>query len=349
MCKLQKIFGYIRLAGFVLISVFGALPHRADAGKVKQAVMELDLKNPGQTVSAVSFYIDASKLTKTQQDGIDVSSPAGQRNLFPAGSVTFDKRIANIGSTSVEYLQITLTPIKAWQQNQNIQFIVTVPGVDGVSIFDTATTVDGTVYGGPPQWFNNGTPPKPITPGPKLPGFMAKPKDTDYTVFNDTADPFGIDNLQFLPNITMSQFDALNLDSVLGETPTMALDLTAAQSSADFPDLPDPDPGNLFIAEGQLLNLSDSPIGAFAEGVQVVPEPSSLILWCSALTALLLIVGHGSIRRVMLSARRLGAIVAAPSAIPHIELLRIRTRVPVADPAMVTPTLAAALCMERAL
>ncbi len=60
---------------------------------------------------------------------------------------------------------------------------------------------------------------------------------------------------------------------------------------------------------------------------------------------------HPAIREViltggdplMLSPRRLSAILAALSAIPHIELLRIHTRVPVADPARVTPALSAAL------
>jgi lysine 2,3-aminomutase len=39
---------------------------------------------------------------------------------------------------------------------------------------------------------------------------------------------------------------------------------------------------------------------------------------------------------LMLSPRRLGEIVAALSAIPHIELLRVHTRVPVADPGLLT-------------
>jgi len=52
---------------------------------------------------------------------------------------------------------------------------------------------------------------------------------------------------------------------------------------------------------------------------------------------------------LMLSPRRLGAIVAALSAIPHIELLRIHTRVPVADPALVTDALAAAMQGEKPL
>ncbi len=66
---------------------------------------------------------------------------------------------------------------------------------------------------------------------------------------------------------------------------------------------------------------------------------------------------HPAIREViltggdplMLSPRRLSAILFALSAIPHIELLRIHTRVPVADPARVTPALAAALACETPL
>ncbi len=46
---------------------------------------------------------------------------------------------------------------------------------------------------------------------------------------------------------------------------------------------------------------------------------------------------------LLLSPRRLGAIVAALSAIPHIATIRIHTRVPVADPSLVTDALAAAL------
>jgi lysine 2,3-aminomutase len=52
---------------------------------------------------------------------------------------------------------------------------------------------------------------------------------------------------------------------------------------------------------------------------------------------------------LMLSPRRLGAIVATLSAIPHIDTLRIHTRVPVADPALVTDALADAMATEKPL
>lgn len=52
---------------------------------------------------------------------------------------------------------------------------------------------------------------------------------------------------------------------------------------------------------------------------------------------------------LMLSPRRLGGIIAALSAIPHIETIRIHTRVPVADPDRVTPPLVAALETDRSV
>lgn len=52
---------------------------------------------------------------------------------------------------------------------------------------------------------------------------------------------------------------------------------------------------------------------------------------------------------LMLSPRRLAGIVAALSNIPHVETLRVHTRVPIADPERVTAALVAALETERAM
>ncbi len=52
---------------------------------------------------------------------------------------------------------------------------------------------------------------------------------------------------------------------------------------------------------------------------------------------------------LMLSPRRLGAILATLGDIPHVETLRIHTRVPVAEPGLVTPALAAALATAKPL
>ncbi len=52
---------------------------------------------------------------------------------------------------------------------------------------------------------------------------------------------------------------------------------------------------------------------------------------------------------LMLSPRRLGTIVRALDAIPHVGVIRLHTRVPVADPDRVTPALVAALEAEKAV
>jgi lysine 2,3-aminomutase len=52
---------------------------------------------------------------------------------------------------------------------------------------------------------------------------------------------------------------------------------------------------------------------------------------------------------LMLSPRRLGAIVAALSAMPHIQTIRIHSRVPVADPDRLTDALTAAMDTDRSL
>ncbi|HEY1414156.1 MAG TPA: lysine 2,3-aminomutase, partial [Rhodopila sp.] len=52
---------------------------------------------------------------------------------------------------------------------------------------------------------------------------------------------------------------------------------------------------------------------------------------------------------LMLSPRRLRAIVATLSAMPHIQTIRIHSRVPVADPERLTDALAGALETERSL
>jgi lysine 2,3-aminomutase len=52
---------------------------------------------------------------------------------------------------------------------------------------------------------------------------------------------------------------------------------------------------------------------------------------------------------LMLSPRRLARILDALEAVPHLELLRIHTRVPVADPSLVTDALAAVLARAKPL
>jgi lysine 2,3-aminomutase len=52
---------------------------------------------------------------------------------------------------------------------------------------------------------------------------------------------------------------------------------------------------------------------------------------------------------LMLSPRRLGAIIATLSAMPHVQTIRIHSRVPVAEPERLTDELAAAMETERSM
>ena len=77
-------------------------------------------------------------------------------------------------------------------------------------------------------------------------------------------------------------------------------------------------------------------------------ELAAAYVWFAARPAIREVILTGG-DPLMLSPRRLGAIVAALSAIPHIEMLRIHTRVPVADPGLVTDALATAMAGEKPL
>jgi lysine 2,3-aminomutase len=89
---------------------------------------------------------------------------------------------------------------------------------------------------------------------------------------------------------------------------------------------------------------------------QVGPD-GGLLTEAELAAAYAYIAAHPEIREVILtggdplilSPRRLGDILAALSAIPHVEVLRIHTRVPVADPALVTDALADALDISSPL
>jgi lysine 2,3-aminomutase len=83
-------------------------------------------------------------------------------------------------------------------------------------------------------------------------------------------------------------------------------------------------------------------------GLLSAAELQAAYKWLAARPAIREVILTGG-DPLMLSARRLSDILVALSAIPHIEIVRIHTRVPVADPAMITPTLAAALCVETPL
>ncbi|WP_270937784.1 lysine-2,3-aminomutase-like protein [Falsiroseomonas oryzae] len=82
-------------------------------------------------------------------------------------------------------------------------------------------------------------------------------------------------------------------------------------------------------------------------GLLTEAELEAAIAWLAATPAIREVILTGG-DPLMLSPRRLGWLMARLSAIPHVEILRVHSRVPVADPARVTPALVAALETEKA-
>jgi lysine 2,3-aminomutase len=83
-------------------------------------------------------------------------------------------------------------------------------------------------------------------------------------------------------------------------------------------------------------------------GVLTEQELDTAIAWFAAHPAVREVILTGG-DPLMLSPRRLTAIIARLSAIPHIEILRVHTRVPTTDPTRVTGALTRALTTERPL
>jgi hypothetical protein len=269
-----------------IVLVFGAVVcagMQAAFANVKQATLNVNLVNPvtaaGDGLSQIQFSVQSPGIGLRDKDGnfitpISVSSTAPNR--YVGGGVQAGVQVA-FSSTNV--VDITLTPLRVYRPGENVQFSLTVGGTNSIRITGNDTG------GSRPVWFNNGTPPKALAKGPILPGFMVTTKDADYTAYDDLDDPYSIQNLQIFPDITQSTFDAIDLNAVLAESPNPAspaqlIDLSADGGSFDDPGLPDPAPGDVFAAVGQLVDPSDDQIiGSFAEGVTTeVPEPASLAL-----------------------------------------------------------------------
>jgi lysine 2,3-aminomutase len=77
-------------------------------------------------------------------------------------------------------------------------------------------------------------------------------------------------------------------------------------------------------------------------------ELQAAYVWFAARPAIREVILTGG-DPLMLSPRRLASIIGALSDIPHIEILRVHTRVPGADPARVTDALTAALETDRSI
>jgi len=83
-------------------------------------------------------------------------------------------------------------------------------------------------------------------------------------------------------------------------------------------------------------------------GVLTEAELAAALDWLAATPAIREVILTGG-DPLMLSPRRLASLIGRLSAIPHVQVIRVHTRVPVADPGRVTEALVAALETERAL
>jgi lysine 2,3-aminomutase len=83
-------------------------------------------------------------------------------------------------------------------------------------------------------------------------------------------------------------------------------------------------------------------------GLLTEAELNTALDWLSAHPAIREVILTGG-DPLMLSPRRLGGIVAALTAIPHVEIIRIHTRVPTTAPDRLNPALAAALETDKAM
>ena len=83
-------------------------------------------------------------------------------------------------------------------------------------------------------------------------------------------------------------------------------------------------------------------------GLLTEAELTAAIAWLAARPAIREVILTGG-DPLMLSPRRLGAILRALDAVPHIDTLRIHTRVPLADPDRITDETAAALATRTPL
>jgi hypothetical protein len=119
--------------------------------------------------------------------------------------------------------------------------------------------------------------------------------DPDYTLYNDlditspaTDSQMQIENLQFHSNLTPSQFDALDLESLFSQPITSAFTLSSSQaSSPSFPtsrlfsggDITEPDFGNYNVAEGLIVDPDTGDTTSFIDAIQAdTPEPGALSL-----------------------------------------------------------------------
>jgi len=259
-------------AVLLLAFFYGAAASLAWAGST-QAVLAVDLASPGVAVSRIVFFVQspgvgtqaANALANHQQLSISVRSfPGALQRLGGTPATTA------VSFAGADLVKVTLTPLRVWSAGDRVSFILTVAGSNTARIVTSGGAA-------PPAWFTsvpnpggNGFVYQPIPATLPLPGFLGVVNDADLTLYNDLSAVIGIRNLLILPNITPLTFAALDLDALFSQptNPSLPRFTLAGPAFRDFPTLPDPAPGNVLAAEGQILDPLGNVTGTFALGVQ---------------------------------------------------------------------------------
>jgi hypothetical protein len=277
--RVQHLWARISVAVLgLLLGLFG--PATAQAAKVQATILSVNLKNPvaanGNGVSQITFSVESPGIGRRENIGtnpadISVSSRPGADRYHGAGGTQAGLDVGFVGK---DVVNITLTPLRVYRPGENVRFTLTVQGTNTIQI---ASAINGTQA---PMWFDNSSPPRTLRPGPTPPGLTVNPRDAEYLAYNNTDSAFRITNLGYLPDMTQSQFDSIDLDAVLAQTPNLPGITLSPGGTFDQTGLPDPQPGNLFAAVGQLVDPTDNNVvGSFAEAVvTAVPEPRSITL-----------------------------------------------------------------------
>ena len=265
------------LSLLALLALAAAGPGAALA-TVRRTVMSVDVpNNTTSDVAQVRFLLASPGIGTLLQDENKKNPPGTAVAVGPDNR--FNPTVSFVGA---DIVQVDIAAIKVIKPGERLKFTVSVPGARQIRISFSGIAPPFT--GG---WFSTVGGMTPLRPTLRLPGFSVVTKDLEYTIYDDLDDPFGIRNLEFFPDITVPDFDAIDLDAILAEAFDGSLQSFSLSSMdfRDFPGLPDPGANHVFAAVGQILDTSGEVIGAFAHGVEMIPSPGTMALLLLGLAA----------------------------------------------------------------
>jgi len=261
----------LALLSLLALLVLAAAGPGAAVATVRRTVMSVDIpNNTTSDVAQVRFLLQSPGIGTLLQNE-NAKQPPGT----PVAVGPDNRFIPTVSFVGADVVRVDIDAIKVIKPGERLKFTVSVAGARQIRL--SFTGIAPAFTGG---WFSAVGGMTPLRPALRLPGFSVVTKDLAYTIYDDLDDPFGIRNLEFFPDITVPEFDAIDLDAILAEAFDGALQSfsLSAMDFREFLGLPDPGPSHMFAAVGQILDTSGEVIGAFAHGVEMVPWPGSAML-----------------------------------------------------------------------